>query len=217
MLGPDCPDEERTMPLSAALLADLYTLIKTFPAPSEASAAGSRVPAEVDALTGRINTEAAADPDALKDTIEDARDTYVTLGKFIQDMSPYGDKPLLFPNLKLATVADRVNLAKLKTDHGIEVTGLTQKNHAGNRIEGSVSTMSDEEKAKTLKWSFRAPYDLDVGPFSPGPAAATPTEGKMETLQITKAIRIPYVYWQEDAKKFKVAHLVIGYEGYGSP
>ena len=134
---------------------------------------------------------------------------YNTLATFIRAMNPYGEQVIAFPDLELAGAAEITNLTGLREERGIEVAGWLRKSHAAVPMESSDMDMTLENKQECFYWDFRFPDD-------PTPVGGTvPKGGDSRNLQITKAIRIPFIYRQANTGKLLLGHLLIGYEGAG--
>jgi len=149
----------------------------------------------------------ANDPTAL---LNDANDNYYKLSEFIQAMNPYGGQAIIFPDLGFTNTADRTKLTELREQRGIEVAGWLRASHSQNPKSSSDTEMTIADKTQCFYWDFRFPDDPthnDGDPVPPG--------GEMRNLQITKAIRIPFVYRRADTTLL-LGHLLIGYEGAGN-
>jgi hypothetical protein len=147
------------------------------------------------------------DPTAL---LNDANDNYYKLSEFIQAMNPYGGQAILFPDLAFQSTAQRTDLTTLQSERGIEVGGWLRSFHAQNPKSSSDEEMNVAERHQCFYWDFRFPDDP-----TPNAAGTIQHGGAMKNLQITKAIRIPFIYRRADATLL-LGHILIGYEGAGS-
>jgi hypothetical protein len=134
---------------------------------------------------------------------------YNVLATFIRAMNPYGEQVIAFPDLALAGAAETTDLTTLREERGIEVAGWLRMAHAAAPVESSDMDMTLEDKQECFYWDFRFPDD-------PTPVdGVVPKGGESRNLQITKAVRIPFVYRQATTGKLLLGHLLIGYEGAG--
>lgn len=159
-------------------------------------------PIDLQALAARVTAALAADPGALKG---DAATKYEQITEFIKALNPYGEEVVAFPSLEFENTAQRVDLANLH-GRGIDVAGWLRHSHSEDPMSSSDMEMMLANKDQCFYWNFRFPDD---------PAGADPKGGDMKALQITKAIRIPFIYRRGD-QKLLLGHIVIGYEGAGS-
>jgi hypothetical protein len=180
------------MPIPQALLDALANKLK-----------GEAV--DLSALADEVTQLLANDPTAL---VSDASTKYNQITSFIRAMNPYGEQAIAFPSLAFANSAQRVDLANLK-DRGIEVAGWLRLHHSEHPASSSDMQMTLADKAQCFYWDFRFPDDP-----SHADGAPIPKGGEMKNLQITKAIRIPFVYRRADGVLL-LGHILIGYEGAG--
>jgi hypothetical protein len=151
----------------------------------------------------------ALSPADLAELTTAAGSRYNALATFIRTMNPYGEQVIAFPDLALAGAAEITDLTVLREERGIEVAGWLRKSHAGIPMESSDADMTLADKQQCFYWDFRFPDD-------PTPVdGVVPKGGASRNLQITKAIRIPFVYRQSTSGKLLLGHMLIGYEGAG--
>lgn len=140
-----------------------------------------------------------------------ANDNYYKLSEFIQAMNPYGGQAILFPDLEFASSIDRTDIETLQQKLGIQVAGWLRRSYAQKPKSSSDEEMNVAERQQCFYWDFRYPDDPETkdahGNIQHG--------GEMLNVQITKALRIPFIYRRED-KTLLLGHLLIGYEGAGS-
>jgi len=139
-----------------------------------------------------------------------ANTNYYKLSEFIEAMNPYGGQAIIFPDLDFASTDDRLKIADLRAKKGIEVAGWLRGYHSQKPKKSSDEEMTLVDEAQCFYWDFRYPDDP-----THAEGAEPPHGGEMKNLQITKAIRIPFVYRREDALLL-LGHILIGYEGAGS-
>jgi hypothetical protein len=154
-------------------------------------------------LEPKVTALNAADMAELKGK---ASTSYDQITKFIRDMNPYGKDVIAFPPLPIDGAFDLTNISELREKTGIKVAGWLRKNYSDQAELSSDMEMTLAQKNQSFYWDFRYPED---------PTDAEPNGGEMMNLQITKAVRIPFVYRRDDGKLL-LGHIVIGYEGAGS-
>jgi len=151
-----------------------------------------------------------ADAEARDTLVTEATTNYYKLSEFIQEMNPSGGDAIVFPDLAFASSDDRLKLEKLRAERGVEVAGWLRAYHADKPKSSSDLEMTLPEKVQCFYWDFRYPDD----PAKENLTDPT-TVGELKNLQITKAIRVPFVYRRPD-KQLLLGHILIGYEGAGS-
>jgi hypothetical protein len=183
-------------------------------------------------LAEHINALESGRPEEFRALIDDATGRYVDLGRFIQAMNPYGAQVVLLPDLKFDDSSDRTDLLALKRDRNIEVAGWLRANDVSNPKASSDSEMTLRVKQECFYWHFRFPDVADTSELENALADGGNADvvtgitargeeakgGQMMNLQITKAIRIPFIYRQyQEGRNGRLlrGHLVIGFEGAG--
>jgi hypothetical protein len=223
------------MALSDELLKKLRYLLKARPTEPvgvvEPPRSVNQTQRELAELADSINALEMSRSDDFRALIDGANGTYVDLGRFIQAMSPYGGELIMFPDLRFDDSTDRTDVSALKRDRNIEVAGWLRSNDVGNPDWSSDSEMSLRDKQECFYWDFRFPDVADTNEVEASlvasqvsslvvgnPRGEIPKGGQMMNLQITKAIRIPFLYRQNgEGRNGRLlrGHLVIGYEGSG--
>lgn len=134
-----------------------------------------------------------------------AEESYAVLSDFVNQMNPYGNQPIFFPTPRFNSVEDRTELDALREDTGIEVAGWLALNHADAPEPDGVSSseMTEEQVKRSFHWEFPDPEGLAEDPRA------------VQKIQITKAIKIPFLYYQQKNNRFLLAELLIGYGGAG--
>jgi hypothetical protein len=194
------------MPLSAEHLKELRRKLIDQREPASNAPAPGQPPVR---LSDHEQAVSALSKGDLAELTAAAGSRYNVLATFIRDMNPYGEQVIAFPDLALAGASEATNLAVLREERGIEVAGWLRKAHASEPVESSDMNMTLENKQECFYWDFRFPDD-------PSPIdGVVPKGGESRNLQITKAIRIPFVYRHASTGKMLLGHLVIGYEGAG--
>ena len=129
--------------------------------------------------------------------------------EFIRGMNPYGEQPVMFPNLSVDDDEEYKDLAEVglqgRRGRRVAPQELRRRCQGGERRHDDVA-----QKQECFYWDFRFPDDP-----TPDGAGNVPKGGPMRNLQITKAIRIPFVYRQATSGQLLLGHLLIGYEGAG--
>ena len=165
----------------------------------------------------------------LADALQPLNRAYTDIGTLIEQLNPYGLQTVMVPNFKAVLTSDLTDVTALAANHGIEVAGWLQANIANaNPMVSSDKDMMAQDKVQSFKWPFRFPdklstlerEDLTKTDVVPGNA---PTRDNIVELQITKAVRIPFIYRQsgpgvppEVEGRLLLGHIVVGYEGAGS-
>jgi hypothetical protein len=149
-----------------------------------------------------------ADVEANKDALTtQAMGSYDSVGTFITAMLPYGSEVVFFPNVDFNAATDDPSPDKMYTERGIQIAGLHRARTAADPDQFSSSLeMTVKEEHECFYWDFRFPDD---------PSLAADKSGDMQNLQVTKAIRIPFVYRRPGDKKLLTGALLIGFEGSG--
>jgi hypothetical protein len=151
-------------------------------------------------------TDLAADVAANKAALTQAAlGSYDNVGRFITALLPYGTEVVYFPNVSAPDEARRSPAALLE-DRGIQVAGLHRAKHSADAVSSSSAEMTVMEERECFYWDFRFPDD---------PALTASETGDMLNLQITKAMRIPFVYRRPSDGKLLTAAVVVGFEGSG--
>jgi hypothetical protein len=194
------------MPLSAEHLKELRRKLIDQREPSWKAPTPTQPPVKLADHERALSALSAAE---LAELTTAAGSRYNTLATFIRSMNPYGEQVIAFPDLALAGDAEITNLTALREERGIEVAGWLRAAHAADPVESSDMDMTLENKQECFYWDFRFPDD-------PTPVdGVVPKGGESRNLQITKAIRIPFVYRHANDGRLLLGHLVIGYEGAG--
>jgi hypothetical protein len=194
------------MPLSAEHLKELRRKLIDQREPASPGSAHGRPPVK---LADHEQAVSALSEDDLAELTGAAGSRYNTIATFIRGMNPYGEQVIAFPDLALSGAAETTNLTALREERGVEVAGWLRKAHAADPVESSDMDMTLENKQECFYWDFRFPDD-------PTPVnGVVPKGGESKNLQITKAVRIPFIYRHESTGKMLLGHLVIGYEGAG--
>ena len=163
------------------------------------------------------------------DALQPLNSSYAEIGLIIEQLNPYGLQTFMTPDFAAARGSDLADVKALGAAHGIEVAGWLQA-HVAN-VNPMVSSDNDrmaQDKVQSFKWPFRFPDDLselrqpDLIDTKDVPANA-PQRRDVIDLQITKAVRIPFIYRQsgdgvppEVEGRLLLGHIVVGYEGAGS-
>jgi hypothetical protein len=167
-------------------------------------------PIDLSTLEAEVSALPAAE---LQNEIRYAGGRYGRIDDFIRAMSPYGTQVIAFPNLQFATTSDLTDLTALRDERGVEVAGWLRKKHAGDPSESSDERMTLAEKQQCFYWDFRFPDDPEPNDLDGGDP---PKGGRMLNVQVTKAMRIPFVYRQAGTGQLLLGHILVGYEGAGS-
>jgi hypothetical protein len=194
---------DTTMPLSDGQLQTLRNKL------TNQTPYGEPPPPEAINLAPIAAAVTALSPEDRNALIQAAGDNYDVISTFIRGMNPYGEQPVMFPNLSVDDDEEYEDLAEWAS-RGVEVAGWLRKNYAGDAKEESDATMTLAQKHECFYWDFRFPDDP-----TPDGSGNVPKGGPMRNIQITKAIRIPFVYRQATSGQLLLGHLVIGYEGAG--
>jgi len=195
---------ECTMPVPVELVNDLLKKIRQdrlISPPVQHTGDGPTV--NLGVLEPKVT---ALNPAELAELKAAASTSYDQITKFIRDMNPYGKDVIAFPPLPIDGAFNLKNITELREKTGIKVAGWLRKNYSDHAELSSDMEMTLAEKNQCFYWDFRFPED---------PTEDEPNGGEMMNLQITKAVRIPFVYRRDDGKLL-LGHIVIGYEGAGS-
>ena len=149
-----------------------------------------------------------ADVDAIGGALEgEGLSGYDAVGKFITALLPYGSHIVYFPNVGVPLPPERTP-EKLKADRGILVAGLLRSKHKDDPVLSSSSAeMKVMDENQCFNWDFR---------FRDDPTLDADKTGDIQNLQVTKAMRLPFVYRREPDGKLLVAAVLIGIEGSGT-
>jgi hypothetical protein len=200
------------MPIPESLKADLMKKIqqdRLIPPPAQAL---HGVHAEPTVNLGELKPKVTAlSPEDLELLTVEANGNYNEVIKFIREMNPYGDQVIAFPKFDFTSNFDRTDIETLADDKGIKVAGWLRRKYAQAAEQSSDMEMSLADKNQCFYWNFRYPDDPKVVDEENPPKG-----GEMMSLQITKAVRIPFVYRRSKDGTLLLGHIVIGYEGAGS-
>jgi hypothetical protein len=166
----------------------------------------------------------------LDDLTQAALNMYPQLALFLQNMSPYGLDVVMMPDLNAAAGANLKDLAALNKTFGIQVAGWLQASTHENPMASSDAAMGKMDIAQSFQWELPFPDDLTALVTEPDGTIHRPPP--VTTRQITKAIRIPFIYRHDRNAapptavqvaqghllegQLLLGHIVIGFEGAGN-